>query len=128
MEDANVLAKLIEEMRQESILKLAEQIEKLNKLNYIQWKRDIQLLLIRAKIWNVITNEPPKVFDEKWEAADDMALLHIHLACTPEFKSMIADCPNAKEAWNKLRSNHDRYNAASLNRLTDDFINATNKG
>lgn len=88
------------------------QLAKLNNQNYSNWKFKIELLLIKEKVWNVITEDPPTTTatttaDTKWLEKDQIARAIIGLNIEDNQLVHVRNEKTAKAAWNKLKSVHE---------------------
>lgn len=81
---------------------------KLNRDNYELWKYRMQLLLKKEKVWDVVSDPVLAVPDEKWKERGTEATILIGLALEESEVHRIANCANAKAAWDTLKSYHEK--------------------
>ena len=81
-------------------------IEKLNGENYQFWSYQIEILLIKDKLWEVIKKDAPVPMTTEWQDKDDQARATIGLSVEINQLVHIRNCTSAKEAWRALKSYH----------------------
>lgn len=95
-------------------MKTKVQIAKLNNKNYYTWKYKIELLLIKEKVWNTISQATPSPITDKWTEQNDTARALIGLNVEDNQLVHIRDKKTAKDAWNKLTEIHENDSVTSL--------------
>ena len=92
-------------------------ITKLNRENYEIWKYRMKLLLKKEKVWEVIEKEIPENPNAKWKELDNEATILIGLAVDETEVFRIANCKYAKDAWNILKTYHEKSSLSNKVKL-----------
>ena len=95
--------------------------------DYVRWKREITLYLRGAGLWSLVSVAVPANTqdDQVWVRRNDKALSAIHNACVPQQQDLIMDFDHAKEAWDKLRSEHESTDSTRVQILWHAFQSIT---
>lgn len=95
-------------------------IQKLNTDNYGIWSKKMEVLLIREKVWEVVSKEKPifnnteKDKEQAWQDKDDLARSSIGLLIEDSQFLHIQDCKTAKDYWDKLKDYHQKSTYAGI--------------
>ena len=97
-------------------------IEKLHNGNYYNWKVQVQMALIKEKVWGAMNGSTPRPSAttskekksetvtkamEEWQTMNNNALMMILLAVSDSQLSHIRSCKNAADMWKKLANIHE---------------------
>lgn len=86
-------------------------IEKLNNTNYFTWKYQIELVLIKEDLWDVVVEEQPESSERvaaRWNKRDARARATIGLSVEKGQLVHIRDKRTAMETWNALKNVHEK--------------------
>lgn len=95
---------------------------KLNNGNYYSWKWRMQLLLIKEKTWNVISEAKPNPVTDEWRSKNASAYATIGLNVEDDQSNIIRSTKTAKEAWDALNKYHMKSSANSKVRLLKNLM------
>ncbi|CAK9820236.1 Copia protein [Anthophora plagiata] len=88
-------------------------IQKLNSENYSVWSYKLELLLIKEKLWEVITENKPEPVNAAWTLKDNEARATIGLLVDDNQLQHIRKAKTAREAWNSLKEYHQKATLTS---------------
>lgn len=92
--------------------KIIAMIEKLNNKNYHHWALRMKVFLTKEDCWASIVSECPPATDAAgktaWEAKSAKAHQFIILSCSNDQLVLVDETSTAKEAWDKLKSYHQK--------------------
>ena len=108
---------------QEQISSANCKVPKINERNYVRWKRDMTIYLKASNLWDVVTSDPPDPSTAEWTRKNQRAVAEIHNCCDPIQQDLFSDYDQAKAAWDKLKSTYEMRDAATIQRLYNDFNN-----
>ena len=100
---------------------MLSKVTKLDQHNYNQWKLDMELRLISAGLWNVITADRPANPDAVWIKNEATVLADIRKNCESSARALIMNCRSPKDAWNTLKAKYERNTDENKNRLWGKF-------
>ena len=100
---------------------LGTNIVKLNDTNFTKWKRDMEIRLRGAGLWQFVSKNPPELLPPNYEQRAAAALQDIYAACESDQQYLIMDCTTAKECWDYLKSKYENHSPANINRLWNEF-------
>lgn len=85
-------------------------ITKLNATNYNSWKFEVELLLIRERLWKFVKSTKPTAKEDipAWEEGDERARATIGLLMETKQHGLIKPTKTSKEAWDKLRDHFEK--------------------
>lgn len=85
-------------------------IEKLGHTNYISWKFEMKMLLIREDLWSYVETATPeeRLQTAEWKRGNSKALATIALGCEKSQFALIRACILARDAWVKLHKHHEQ--------------------
>lgn len=87
-------------------LEMKYTVTKLNRSNYFNWSYKMKMLLVEKDLW--ISNATPEPITDEWTKNDLKAHSIIALNIQDEQIQYIRNCSLAKDAWNKLKSIHEK--------------------
>lgn len=90
---------------------------KLNGENYSLWKYKLELILKREKLWKYIIEAVPKEPSDDWNKCNDEATAIIGLSVEDSQLFLIKKAKSAREAWEILKSHHEKDTLGSSVRL-----------
>ena len=90
---------------------------KLNADNYNLWKFKLELILRKEGIWNCVTQEELENPDATWKKQDSDATVIIGLSVEDSQLLLIRKAKSAHEAWETLRSQHEKNTLGSSVKL-----------
>lgn len=106
-----------------------ESIVKLSSDNYATWAEDIKVLLLDRHCWGFVKGTEEKLPDtatskEKtdYNQRKDKAYSTIYLSISPEYRTLISDIEDGKEAWLRLQQHFKPNTRARLIGLLDEFF------
>jgi len=106
-------------------------IPKLNSTNYLEWKRDIWMILTMKDLWDFLQQDrPPAAFTERlqlWLRDQRKVLTVIHLHCEREQQLFIAETDTANDAWEFLAEKYASADLAHVLKVEDAFGKARQK-
>ena len=110
------MIRIKEKMAESSRLRVL--VEKLNGENYEIWKYKMELLLIKDKLWSVVTSEPPEetepeAIKKAWTEKDNEARATIELLVEDNQLVHIRNARSAKGAWTTLQGYHQKATLSS---------------
>lgn len=82
----------------------------------------MQLLLTKEKTWNVIEESAPSPFTDEWRNKDASAYATIGLNFEDDQANIIRSMKTAREAWDALKSYHEKGSANSKVRLLKNIM------
>lgn len=91
-------------------------VTKLNNDNYFMWKYKMELLLMKEKLWSVLSEVKPEPTADNdnataitdWQTRDDQARAWIGLSVEDHQLCHIRNKTTAKDVWAALRTFHER--------------------
>lgn len=106
-------------------------IAKLNNDNYFLWKVKMQMVLIKEKIWNVITGTPPENTNATalslWNVNDQTARAIITLSVDDNQLPLIMNLETAKSMWDTLKDFHEKSTVVNKMKLMRNMFDANMK-
>ena len=105
-------------------------ISKLTSNNYADWACDARMMLREKGLAEFILEADPAAADgataneiRQHALRKDRALAMLYLSISQELKSLIKNCTNAFELWEKLRSTYEPKSVARMSQLRRRFLN-----
>ena len=105
-------------------------ISKLTSNNYADWACDARMMLREKGLAKFILEADPAAADgataneiRQHALRKDRALAMLYLSISQELKSLIKNCTNAFELWEKLRSTYEPKSVARMSQLRRRFLN-----
>lgn len=91
-------------------------LPKLNGENYSIWSKKVEMLLIKDRLWCVLSKIPPTDPKEleAWNEKDDQARATIGLLIEDNQWVHIEGAGTAKEAWSKLKDHHQKATLSNV--------------
>lgn len=106
-----------------------ESIVKLCSDNYATWAEDIKVLLLDRHCWGFIKGTEEKLPEtasskerKDYNQRKDRAYSTIYLSISPEYRTLISDIEDGKEAWLRLQQHFKPNTRARLIGLLDEFF------
>lgn len=90
------------------------QITKLNNKNYHNWKFKMELLLIKEKVWNTISEAAPTTLTTDWIDKNNTARVLIGLNVEDTQLSYVRNQTSAKGAWDALKNIYENDSVVNL--------------
>ena len=88
---------------------LPEGFDLLSHNNWDRWKTDIKVLLLDKGCWKFVEGKEEKLDEnatrkekQEYELRRDRLFSTLYYAFKPEFRPLIQDCSDGKEAWEKV--------------------------
>ena len=105
-------------------------ISKLTSTNYADWACDARMMLREKGLADFILEaDPPPPADataneiRQHALKKDRALAMLYLSISQELKSLIKNCSNAHELWEKLKTTYEPKSVARMSQLRRRFLN-----
>lgn len=113
------------------------QIEKLDEKNWLEWKRQVTLMLKHQSVWDVVEGscKPASMYNDNGEEteqskkltrdfikADSHAQLVLLSSISPRNQKLTATCESANEIWRKLLSVYEQSSGQKIDRLLESFF------
>ena len=94
--------------------------------NYRSWAKDMEMVMLRMKAWNLVTQEPPAEEDrtDLWLEKDIWARSEIHLWCSPDQQDLIHNTTTTYESWKILKDQYSMKSDLKTSRLMKEFASA----
>jgi hypothetical protein len=106
-----------------------ESIVKLSGDNYASWAEDIKVLLLDRHCWGFVKGTEEKLPEtasskerKDYNQRKDRAYSTIYLSISPEYRTLISDIEDGKEAWLRLERHFKPNTRARLIGLLDEFF------
>lgn len=101
----------------------ARSVPKLTERNYKTWARDMEFVLKRLDVWELISNPVPhpKERSHYWDEKNLLAISKIHLTCEPEQQNIIACYSIARDAWDALKLTYNTKTFIEVKKMGEDF-------
>ena len=98
-------------------------ITKLNGRNYRTWATNMELVLRRHQVWDLIQDILPPIAERSyvWEDKDLLAKSEILWSCEPDVQTHLSRCITAKECWDTLRLEYTVKDYIELRQMSDEF-------
>lgn len=105
-------------------------ITPLNSTNYATWAADAKVLLMDRNAWDIVQGKetkPDATTVSSKEVKDfnlryNRAYTTIYLSISPEYRTLIEDISDGKEAWERLQKHFKPESRARLVQLLDQFF------